>query len=382
MLMDRQFAHDMLPHTTADERARQDFVQSLKLHLAREVVPEVQRVYDEQVEPQFRRAHGRAPENANEVFEVMNEDHQYRMWGALYRTAQEMIWASVNESLSRQTKDMAEKADIAVPKGSLSLNPDLEIPRYLTAVDIHCMPGGYHSEAFEGDVTQGALYDRGVHIYGMGGLGPQTDMMGRLVSAYIRDHFPDLQPKRVLDLGCTVGHSTLPYASVFPDAEIHAVDVGAPILRYAHARAEAFGVPVHFHQMNAEALDFPDDHFDLVVSHILLHETSNKAIRRILKESRRVAKPGGIVAHIDMDGREEQTPFNNFMLMYDGVNNNEPFWPTFRQMNAKDLLNEAGFAEENQFLQRVSRAYRGQAVFKEGEADGGRGYWRLMGGRK
>ena len=82
----------------------------------------------------------------------------------------------------------------------------------------------------------------------------------------------------------------------------------------------------------------PDDHFDLVVSHILLHETSNKAIRRILKESRRVVRPGGIVGHIDMDGRENQSPFNNFMLIYDGVNNNEPFWPTFRQMDPVALL--------------------------------------------
>ena len=382
MLMERQFPHPHLPVGTADERARQDFVQSFKLHLAQDIVPDIQRLYEKNAEPEFVRLHGRTPQDGAEVQSVMQNDHVYRMWESLYRTAQEMIWTSVVEPIARDRDAMIEKAKISQPIGSLTLDPDLVVPRYITAVDIHCMPGGYHTEDVEGDIAAGALYDRGVHIYGMGGLGPRTDMMGRLVSAYLRDTFPDLKPKRILDLGCTVGHSLLPYAEIFPDADLHGVDVAAPVLRYAHARAESLGVAVHYKQMNAEELDYPDDYFDLVVSHILLHETSNKAIRRILKESRRVARPGGIVAHIDMLGPQSMTPFNNFMMMFDGQKNNEPFWATFRKMDPMALLTEAGFEGEDLFLQRISRAYSGQAVFQEGKADGGRGYWQLIGGRK
>jgi SAM-dependent methyltransferase len=382
MLMERQFPHAHLPMGTADERARQDFVQSFKLHLAQDIVPDIQRVYEKSAEPEFVRRHGRLPRDGAEVQSVMENDHVYRTWESLYRTAQEMIWTSVIEPIARERDAMIEKARISKPLGSLKLNPDLAVPRYISAVDIHCMPGGYHSEDIEGDVAQGALYDRGVHIYGMGGLGPKTDMMGRLVSAYLRDSFPDLKPKRILDLGCTVGHSLLPYAEMFPGAELYGIDVGAPVLRYAHARAESMGIAAHFEQMNAEELDYPDDYFDLVVSHILLHETSNKAVRRVLKESRRVVRPGGIVAHIDMDGPDSMTPFNSFMMMFDGFKNNEPFWSTFRKMDPKALLTEAGFDGDGLFVQRVSRAYSGQAVFQEGKADGGRGYWRLIGGRK
>ena len=382
MLMERQFAHPHLPIGSADERARQDFVQSFKLHLAQDIVPDIQRLYEKNAEPEFVRLHGRAPQDGAEVQSVMQNDHIYRMWESLYRTAQEMIWTSVVEPIARDRHAMIEKARISHPLGSLTLDPDLVLPRYITAVDIHCMPGGYHTEDVEGDIAAGALYDRGVHIYGMGGLGPRTDMMGRLVSAYLRDTFPDLKPKRILDLGCTVGHSLLPYAEKFPEAELHGVDVAAPVLRYAHARSESLGVAVHYKQMNAEELDYPDDYFDLVVSHILLHETSNKAIRRILKESRRVARPGGIVAHIDMPGPASMSPFNNFMMMFDGLKNNEPFWATFRKMDPMALLTEAGFEGDNLFLQRISRAYSGQAVFQKGKADGGRGYWQLIGGRK
>jgi len=386
MIMETQFAHAQLPPAGADDLARQAFVQSLKLHLARKVVPEIETIYKNRVEPAFVKAHGRAPATPHEVKAVMDGDYYYRLWGSLYRTAQELLWNSVLEPISRHAPELATRARIEAPLGSLTLDPTLEIPRYVSAVDIHCMPGGYHSESFEGDVTAGALYDRGVHLYGMGGLGPKEDRMGRIISSFLQERFPELatlgRPLRILDLGCTVGHSTLPYATAFPGAEIHAIDVGAPVLRYAHARAEAMGVPVHFRQMNAEALDYPDGYFDLVVSHILFHETSNRAIRNILKESHRVARKGGVVAHVEMCFLASLTPFNGFMMLFDGPNNNEPFWETYRKMDPSELLAEAGFAPEQSFFQQFSRAYDGQTVFAEGVSDAGRGTWQLMGAVK
>lgn len=98
-------------------------------------------------------------------------------------------------------------------------------------------------------------------------------------------------------MGCTVGHSTLPYKEYYPDAEVWGIDAGAPVIRYAHARAQAFGLDVNFAQMNAEKTNFVDGHFDLVVSHILLHETSGKAMPNIFNECNRVLAPGGIMIH-------------------------------------------------------------------------------------
>ena len=211
MLMERQFDHGLLPNTLADERARQDFVQSLKLYLAQKVVPGIEAVYEARVRPAFERAHGRPPQDNYEVDAVMNGNYYYRLWASLYRTAQELMWCSAAEPILRQREDMARAAVVENPVGSLELDPTLEVPRYLSAVDIHCMPGSYHGEAIEGDVTQGALYDRGVHIYGMGGLGPKLAKAGELVGRFVHDKFPQLRdrPLRILDLGCTVGHSTL-----------------------------------------------------------------------------------------------------------------------------------------------------------------------------
>ena len=89
-------------------------------------------------------------------------------------------------------------------------------------------------------------------------------------------------------------------ASAFPDAHIHAIDIAAPFVRYGHARAESLGVGIHFSQQNAEQTDFEDESFDLIVSHILLHETSAKALRNILRECHRLLRPDGLMVHAEI----------------------------------------------------------------------------------
>ena len=68
----------------------------------------------------------------------------------------------------------------------LRIDADFVPPRYVTALDIHCMPGGYCSEVCEDDISVGALYDRGVYLYSMGYTGPNNDDMGRSVCNYIK----------------------------------------------------------------------------------------------------------------------------------------------------------------------------------------------------
>ena len=157
-------------------------------------------------------------------------------------------------------------------------------------------------------------------------MGPFNDDLGASLVAYLQAQHPNFQPRRILDLGCSVGHSTLPYADAYPNAEIQAVDVGAPMLRYAHARAEALGKAVHFSQQNAEQTNFADGSFDLIVSHILLHETSSKAIRNIMRECHRLLSPGGMMFHVEVPQYQGMDLYDQFILDWDTYNNNEPFW--------------------------------------------------------
>jgi SAM-dependent methyltransferase len=177
----------------------------------------------------------------------------------------------------------------------------------------------------------------------MGYTGPDNDDLGRSVCNYLKRNMPDFKPRRILDMGCTVGHSTLPYKELFPYAEVWGIDVGAPVVRYAHARAAGMGREVNFAQMNAEETTFPDGHFDLVVSHILLHETSGKAMPRIFAEAHRVLAPGGLMIHADLPPFDLMDPFTQFILDNETWYNNEPFWGAMREMDQFALAEKAGF---------------------------------------
>ena len=323
--METQRQHAVLPAATHDELARQHFVQSLKVHLATRVSPGNKTIYERRAAPRFESEHQRPPKDRHEVRSVMRHEPYYQTWSTLLRTSQEMMWDSVNVSVERQLPALRERtAATHDTLGSLTLDPDLEIPAYHTAVDIHCQPGGYHTELAPDDVAAGATYDRAVYLYAMGRLGALNDEMGQSVVLHLTEQYPDFRPARILDMGCTVGHSTLPYVDAYPDADVCAIDVGAPVLRYAHARAEALGKRVHFSQQNAEHTDFADASFDLIVSHILLHETSSAAIRRVMRECHRLLKPGGLMLHQEVPQYEGMPPYEAFILDWDTYNNNEP----------------------------------------------------------
>jgi ubiquinone/menaquinone biosynthesis C-methylase UbiE len=346
--MDAQTQHGVLIERSLDEQARQLFVKDFRSHLASQVVGGVPVAYSQVELPKFIAAKGRPPKDKDEIRQFMLTNPYYQFWSGLQRTSQEMMWDSVIDSVERQApalnakaKTLTAKAKKAAKLGSLRLNPSLEIPRYHTAVDIHIQPGGYHNEFADDDITAGAIYDRGVHIYLMGGMGPENDSLGRISSNWFRTEHPELKPARILDMGCTTGNSTLPWARMFPKAEVHAIDVAAPVLRYAHARAVSLGVPVHYSQQNAEHTDFEDESFDVIVSHIMLHETSNKALPNVLAESRRLLKPGGIMIHLEIPRPDDM--FEKFMFDWEAYNNNEPFSMGCRESDLIGLAKSAGF---------------------------------------
>ena len=337
--------HAMLPETTHDEQSRQDFVGALRGHLSSRVMPGAYKVYASKVEPAFKAKHGRAPADQEEVRKVMTQDPFYQFWSAMQRRSQEMLWESVIDPTERQLPELIDKARKIGRKarGKLRLDPKLEIPRYHRAADIHLQPGGYHTDFTADDIAAGAVYDKGINLYMGGGLGPENDLTGNTLLAYVREKHPGFEPKRILDIGCAIGNSTLVWARAFPKAEVHGIDVGAPVLRYAHARAETLGVKVDFSQQNAEHTDFDDGSFDLVLSHITLHETSRSALPRILGECRRLLRKGGITLHLEIP--RGRTAMEKFMHNWEAYNNNETF---SRFMTDIDLVAEAvkgGFAK-------------------------------------
>ena len=345
----QQASHPMLPVSNHDESSRQEFAKSLKQFVQQGLLPGLEPVYQQRASKAFEETYGHAPVDRRDIRKSMEPDLYFQHYAALNRISQEAMWNAVIDPIDRQLPKLIENARkwSASTNAELRMDPAFVPPRYVTALDIHCMPGGYASEVTADDVSVAALYDRGAYLYGMGFAGPLNDDLGRSVCNYVKRKLPGFKPRRILDMGCTVGHSTLPYKSLFPDAEVWGIDVGGPVIRYAHARAAALGVEVNFAQMNAEKTDFEDGYFDLIVSHIMLHETSGKAMPRIVRECHRLLSPGGYAIHADLPPFDLMSPFTQFILDNETWYNNEPFWGAMRELDQVQLAIDAGFPADS-----------------------------------
>jgi len=344
-------------HATHDERARQRFVSTLRKRIMVDMAGALRGRYSQEVEPAFRRNHRRAPRDGREVRREMLRHPYFRAWSALRYSAQEMTWWSVMPQVERRFDALVDVArDVAAAKGpgSLRLDPTLPIPRDVSAMDIHLMPGCFHSEYRADDVALGAIYWHGTAVFSAGlKLRHKGGGVARSIAEALKIKLPGFQPRKLLDLGCTAGNQLLPYLDVFPDCEGYGVDVAAPMLRFGHARARALGYNVHYSQQDARNLDFADNTFDLVVSSFFLHEQSAATNRKILKEAYRVLRPGGAMVHMELPPASEVDPYYNFFLDWDAYYNNEPHYAGFRALDFRAECLKAGFPAETYFATRI-----------------------------
>ncbi len=373
--MERQHRHSLLVQENHDEEAREMFAMELSGHLTREVFPGTRRLFDGRIAPAFQRQHQRAP-NRTETRRALLRQPYYQMWSSLKRTDQEILFDSVGETVDRQREDLTARGKRPPRKagGTLRLDPAIKPPRYLTAVDIHCMPGNYTADLGGDDVSAGAIFDRGLFLYGRGGLGPQSDDMGASVCAWLKKTHPRFVPKNILDMGCSIGGNTLPFARLFPKAKIHAIDVGTGILRYGHRRAEELSVAIHFSQQDAEHTSFAAGSVDLIVSHLLGHETSLAGYKNIMRECFRLLRPGGMMLHTETEWSTESDPFNQSVLDWETHYNGEPFKTKLDTLDNTAVAVDAGFAKERVFMESAPSLRAGTKYYQ--------GRWAIFGATK
>lgn len=351
--MQENSPHPLFPVQTADERARHGFLVEFKRVLGARHRDGIRRSWDERTLPAFVAAHGRPPQDAAETAAVLRTDEQFRLWTALARTQHALYVDSTCACVERQAAELTARCrELAQQSrlGSLQLDPSLPIPPYQTTIDVHCVPGGYCVELGADDVYAGARYELGISLFSLGHHGRMNDSKGLAGVRFLQQRFPQFAPRRILELGCTAGNSLLPYCDAWPQAEVHGIDVSAPCLRYAHARTGLLGRAVLYSQDDAEGTRFPAGHFDLVVSHILLHELSAAALPRVFAECHRLLRPGGVMLHIEVPVRNARLDlFEQALADWDSDYNNEPFWGGLHATDLVQTACAAGFARADIF---------------------------------
>jgi ubiquinone/menaquinone biosynthesis C-methylase UbiE len=343
--MPMELLHDLKVPYRQDERARQDFVSSLRGFILNDMAAGMKARYRNEVEPALCARLGRKPDTQDEVHAAMKSDLYFKFYSAVRVNAQEMVWRSVIPRIADALPDMQAEAEARGGQagGSLTLDPDLELPGNVTAVDVHLMPGVY---AAPDTPAAGAVYDNGLAVFSAGFMGRELNDIGMSMANYVRKRYPDFRPAAILDCGCTVGHNTLAWAQTYPQATVHGIDVSSSVLRYAHARAGSLGVTAHFHQMDATTLAFPDGSFDVVFSSMFLHELAVKDIKRFFAEAYRVLRPGGLLINMELPPNQSLEPYDQFYLDWDCYYNAEPFYRAFRDQDYAALTQAGGFAAD------------------------------------
>ena len=285
----------------------------------------------------------------------MIDNMHFRMYSVMRLHGQEMPWPAVIDDVEAAYGELqrtfVQARDRNPAGGTLRIAPGFKIPDYIVDQVLHHLPGTFAAEYGPDDVTQAAVSGFGNKIFS-GGLQHRKDnpgAVGETMAHYLKHKFPNFTPRRILDVGCGNARNVVPFLDIYPDAELYGVDACAPGLRWGHAVWEARGTRVHLSRQNATATDFPDGHFDLVVSSFFFHEIPVAETRRVLTETYRLLSPGGMTLHMELPPNCDVDPYYGMVLDWDGYANNERDYCDYRRQVPRELLAEAGFGPADGF---------------------------------
>jgi ubiquinone/menaquinone biosynthesis C-methylase UbiE len=227
--------------------------------------------------------------------------------------------------------------------------PDLIYPAYYESQNFHGIAKGY--------LTLGAAisYDPITQYV----LPPHEQWVRQALLDRIR-----CQPRRILDLGCGTGSTTLLLQRQFPTAEVIGLDLSPYMLVVADDKARTAGLPILFQQGNAEQTQFASGSFDLVTASLLFHETPPYVARRILRECFRLLRSGGEA--LILDGNQatlRQTEWLTEIF-------EEPYIKDYAAGSSSDWMQAAGFdAVETEAVWWVQQVTRGVKPLSDRQED-------------
>ncbi|MBE9079467.1 class I SAM-dependent methyltransferase [Romeria aff. gracilis LEGE 07310] len=148
-------------------------------------------------------------------------------------------------------------------------------------------------------------------------------------------------PEKIVDLGCGVGMSTETLQERYPSAHLTGVDLSPYFLAVAQYRAQP-RAQITWHHAPAEATGLPTADYDLVSACLMFHELPQSAAKAILREARRLLRPGGHMAIMDMNPQSEvYATMPPFVLAL--LKSTEPYLDEYFALDIAQAFQEAGF---------------------------------------
>lgn len=324
---------------TLDLESLQDFTLGFRLMHSKAIKKASMEAFDRLLEREG--IDPATPMSAQQVASLVELDPAITITSRSWLANQQITWKTLRDHFHQYSDHYLsemEAADRAGP-GTLELSPRMVIPDY-TRHEIHIQPGGY-----VGDPFAGHIYHYGTNSFYISVIGHNEQDQIHKATAGRLPLPADGKVRRILDMGCGIGQMTAALKERFPDAEVWGVDVGGPMVRYAHMRAQRLGIGANFAQRLSEDTKFPDNYFDLVTSYIMHHELPASATRSVVDEARRVTRPGGVYYPIDFNSAGTMAPPRAmFGLWWDHRWNNEVWSLEYHGLNFTDEIAARGFS--------------------------------------
>ena len=117
----------------------------------------------------------------------------------------------------------------------------------------------------------------------------------------------DVRPgQRVLEIGCGTGNLLLEAKAAQPTADVVGLDPDTAALEVAARKARRRKLRLDLDHGFADALPYPDDSVDVVLSSFMLHHLPAAEKEPALHEVLRVLRPGGRLHLVDMGGHDSE----------------------------------------------------------------------------
>lgn len=197
-------------------------------------------------------------------------------------------------------------------------------PRYYLQ-NFHYQSDGYLSK------RSAEIYDYQVEVLFAG----MADAMRRRCLPPVMDAAP--QSGSVLDVACGTGRFLKELHRNRPDLVLSGLDLSDPYL----AKAEQTCPQADLTEGNAEALPYPDNSMDVVISIYLFHELPPKARLASLREMARVLKPGGRLVLGDSLQFGDWPAVDRVLELFPHAFH-EPFYKSWIALDLNALFDEVG----------------------------------------
>lgn len=229
-------------------------------------------------------------------------------------------------------------------------NPDVKYPDYYR-VPFHAYDQGNlcWQAAFEAESATQAM---GLRVWKN-----EPGLTWQAAQHRLRSSFhQELEPytttivKDILDIGCSVGISTLELHRYYSakqnsakqNSPINTVGLDLSPYMLAVATQQVTNKAIKWVHGNAEQTNFADHSFDLVTLQFVIHELPHYGTKAIFREVKRILRPGGVIAIVDNNPSSpviQNLPPVLFTLM----KSTEPWSDDYYTFNVEKALQEVGF---------------------------------------